>query len=142
MAGFVAFSAVIIFYCVGLSVSRDDSTAIYEFVYNVIIEGTSYEYWGRDDDTKEIILSDGRDHVFEGQIIVQVERETEVFYDFEDDNSYETAVISEGKLEQTYFSDRPEPPGELGYCPACGGPLDIENDGGNGFCIKCALDHN
>lgn len=123
-------------------VYRDDSTVIYEFIYNVTIEGTSYEYWGRDEDTREIIHSDGRDHVFEGQIIVQVEREAEVFYDFEDDNSYETTVISEGKLEQTYFSDRPEPPGELGYCPACGNPLNIENDGGNGGCIKCALDHD
>lgn len=107
-------------------IARDDSTAIYEFVYKVTVEGTSYEYWGRDEDTREIIRSDGRDHVFEGQIIVQVERGAEVFYDFEDDNSYETAVISEGKLEQTYFNDRPEPPGELGYCPACGTPLDIE----------------
>lgn len=123
-------------------VGRDDSTIIYEFLYNVVIEGTSYDYWGRDEDTREIILSDGRDHVFEGQITVQVEREAEVFYDFEDDNSYETAIISEGKLEQTYFSDRLEPPGELGYCPACGDPLDIGNDGGNGFCIGCALDHN
>ncbi len=49
--------------------------------------------------------------MFEGQIIVQVERGAGFFYDFEDDNSYETAVISEGKLEQTYFNDRPEPPG-------------------------------
>ena len=38
--------------------------------------------------------------MFEGQIIVQVERGAEVFYDFEDDNSYETAVISEGKLSK------------------------------------------
>lgn len=123
-------------------VGRDDSTVIYEFVYNVTVKGTSYEYWGRDEDTKEIIRSDGRDHVFEGQIVVRVEREAEVFYDFEDDNSYETAVIIGGKLEQTYFSDRPEPPGELGYCPICNEPLNIENDGGNGFCFKCALEHD
>lgn len=60
-------------------IARDDSTAIYEFVYKVTVEGTSYEYWGRDEDTREIIRSDGRDHVFEGQIIVQVERGAEVF---------------------------------------------------------------
>lgn len=123
-------------------IDRNDSTVIYEFIYQVTIEGTSYEYWGRDDDTKEIILSDGRDHIFEGQIVVQVEREAEVFYDFEDDNSYETAVISRGELEQTYAANRPERPGELGYCPSCGRPLDIENDGGNGFCVECALEHD
>lgn len=123
-------------------VNRDDSAVIYEFVFRVAVEGTSYEYWGRDEDTKSIILSDGRDHVFKGQIIVQVEREAEMFYDFEDDNSYETAVIVGGKLEQTDFYDRPEPPGELGYCPGCGIPLNIENDGGNGFCINCALEHD
>ena len=123
-------------------VHRNDSTVIYEFVYNVSIEGTSYEYWGKDEDTKETIRSDGRDHMFEGQITVQVEREAEVFYDFEDDNSYETAVVIEGILKQTYFSDRPEPPGELGYCPNCGKPLNIENDGGNGFCMSCALDYD
>ncbi len=123
-------------------VNRDDSAVIYEFVFQTTVEGTSYEYWGRDEDTKAIIRSDGRDHVFEGQIVVRVEREAEVFYDFEDDNSYETAVIVGGKLEQTCFYDRPEPPGELGYCPICGRPLNIENDGGNGFCINCALGHD
>lgn len=123
-------------------VDRYDSTVIYEFVYKVTLEGESYEYWGRDDDTKEIILSGGRDHVFEGRIAVQVEREVEMFYDFEDDNSYETAIIVRGKLNETYFSDKIEPPGELGYCPGCGKPLNIENDGGNGFCIKCAADYD
>ena len=123
-------------------VNRDESTVLYEFVFKVTIKGTSYDYWGRDEDTKNIIRSDGRDHVFEGQIVVRVEREAEVFYDFEDDNSYETAVIIDGELEQTFFEDRPEPPGEFGYCPGCGKPINIENDGGNGFCVNCALDHD
>ncbi len=122
-------------------VNRDDSNVIYEFVYDITLEGTSYEYWGRDEDTRAIIRSDGRDHIFEGQIVVQVGRMAEVYYDFEDDSSFETAVIIRGKLEQTYFSERPEPPGEMGYCPVCCKPLNIENDGGNGFCIKCALEH-
>lgn len=123
-------------------VGRNNSTVIYEFLYQVTIEGTSYEYWGKDYDTKDIILSDGRDHKFEGHIVVQVEREAEIFYDFEDDNSYETAFIVEGRLEQTEYSDRPEPQGELGYCPGCSKPLNIENDGGNGFCIDCAFGYD
>ena len=115
-------------------VDRNDSSVIYRFVYDVTIEGTSYEYWGRDDDTKEIIRSNGCDHVFEGYIVVQVEREVETFYDFEDDNSYETAVIIEGTLKEISYYDRP---GELGFCPECSSPLNIYNDAGTGFCIDC-----
>lgn len=122
-------------------VDRYDDTVIYEFTFQVKLAGTSYEYWGRDDDTKEVITSPGVDHVFEGTIIVQVEREAEMFIDFEDDNSFEKAEIIDGDLEETEHNDRFEDPGELGYCPDCGTPLCTENDGGNGFCINCAGNH-
>jgi conserved uncharacterized protein len=29
----------------------------------------------------------------------------------------------------------------LNYCPDCGVEINFENDGGNGFCINCALNH-
>lgn len=105
---------------------RNDDTVIYEFIYKVTLEGTSYDYWGRDDDTREVIRSDGREHIFEGEIVVEVRREAEAFYDFEDDDSFETAIIIRGMLEETDYYDRQEndiePPGELGYCPDCGCP--------------------
>lgn len=47
-------------------VDQNDRAVIYEFVFRVAVEGTSDEYWGRDEDIKEIIRSDGRNHVFEG----------------------------------------------------------------------------
>lgn len=122
-------------------VDRYDDTVIYEFTFKVQLAGTSYEYWGRDDDTKEVITSPGIDHVFEGTIKVQVEREAEMFIDFEDDNSFEKAEIIDGDLEETEHYDRMEDQGEFGYCPDCGAPLDVENDGGNGFCINCAGEH-
>ena len=122
-------------------IDRYDDTVIYEFNYTVKLTGTSYEYWGRDEDTKEVITSPGVDHVFEGKIIVQVERKAEIFIDFEDDNSFEKAEIIDGDLDETEHHDRMEEPGELGYCPDCGTPLEIENDGGNGFCINCARKH-
>ncbi len=122
-------------------VDRNDDIITYEFTYSVTLEGTSYEYWGRDEDTKEIITSPGIDHVLEGDIMVRVDREADIFLDFEDDDNFETAEIIGGALEETRYSDRVEDPGELGYCPDCGNPLNIENDGGNGFCIACALDH-
>lgn len=122
-------------------IDRNNSTVVYNFSYKVTLEGTSYDYWGRDEDTREIIRSDGRDHVFEGTIIVQVQREAEIFFDFEDDNSYETAIIIDGHFEELEYVDRSEPPGELGYCPDCGRPLGVGNDDGNGFCNKCAWNH-
>ena len=30
---------------------------------------------------------------------------------------------------------------EYNICPDCGEKFDMENDGGNGFCIKCAQNH-
>jgi len=122
-------------------VDRYENTVVYEFNYNVKLAGTSYDYWGRDDDTKEVITSPGVDHVFEGIITVQVERQAEMFIDFEDDNSYENAEIIDGDLEETEHNDRMEEPGKLGFCPDCGTPLDVENEGGNGFCINCAWEH-
>ena len=130
-------------FIMGHRVDRDDDTVTYEFTYTVTLEGTSYEYWGRDEDTKEVIRSEGRNHSFEGYIIVEVSREAEIFYDFEDDDSFETAIIDRGLLEETKYEDvyDPELPGELGYCPDCGRPLNSNNDGGNGFCIDWACEH-
>ncbi len=122
-------------------VDRYDNTVLYEFVFKVKLAGTSYEYWGRDDDTKEVITSLGVDHIFEGNIKVAVEREADIFIDFEDDNSFANAEIIDGNLEETEHNERIEEPGEFGYCPDCGTPLDIENDGGNGFCVNCAWNH-
>lgn len=123
-------------------VERDNSKVVYEFTYNVTLEGTSFEYWGRDEDTKEVIRSNGRDHVFEGDVTVEVQRDVEIFYDFEDDDNFETAVIIRGNLLEIEAADRQEPPGEMGYCPACGKPLDIYNDAGTGFCVACSQDND
>lgn len=99
--------------------------------------------WKQNADGDSVFWGDySPNYEYGGQIVVQVEREAEVFYDFEDDNSYETAIISGGKLKQTYSSERSDSPGELGYCPRCGEPLNVENDGGNGFCINCAGDYD
>ena len=118
-------------------VNREEDMVIYEFKYMVRIEGVSYDYWGRDDDTKEIICSDGRDHVFEGPIFVTVERQVESFYDFEDDDSFEAARIVRGEIKELSYSDRLPDPGEYGYCSYCGDPLTESNYAGNGFCINC-----
>lgn len=125
-------------------IDRNNDEITYHFKYQVTARGTSYEYWGRDDDTKEVIRSYGTDHVFEGIIIVEVIREADIYLDFEVDSGFEKAVIFSGELEEIEYEElwpyEPEP-GELGFCPDCGCPLNVDNDGGNGFCFRCAPEH-
>lgn len=125
-------------------VDRDCDIVTYHFQFQVTAEGTSYEYWGRDDDTREVFRSYGTDHVFEGIITIEVTRETDIYLDFEDDSDFETAEIVCSDLEETEYNERWEEeisePGELGFCPECSCPLNVENDVG-GFCVKCAPNH-
>lgn len=121
-------------------IERDDDRVVYEFIYFVALRGISHEYWGRDDDTREIITSPGRDHKFEGYITIRVEREVQMFFDFEDDNSFDNAEIVSGDIKEISYSDYYDgfdEPGEFGYCPDCGVPLNVDNDS-SGFCIDCA----
>lgn len=121
-----------------IQLERDDNLITYHFKYNVFAEGISFTYWGRDDDTKEILLSPGRAHEFEGQITVKVTRDVETYYDFLDTTDYESSEILSGNLVETSYQDL-----DCGYttCPDCGCPIDYDNDGGNGFCTKCAPIH-
>lgn len=123
-------------------IERHDNLATYEFKYEVTIEGTSFDYWGRDDDTREIYLSPARYHEFKGNIIVLVERQVEMFYDFENDNEFESATILNGELHEISFYDSNQDYydeySELGVCPCCGNMLNLENNSGDGFCINCS----
>jgi len=126
-------------------VDRDENNITYVFEYNVTAEATSFEYWGRDDDSKEIILSPGASHQFKGNIKVEVVREADLFLDFESDNGFETAEILEGNLVETdyqpYFEEDEPLDGAYTSCPDCGCQINLENDGGNGFCSMCAHEH-
>ncbi|MEE1056450.1 MAG: PIN domain-containing protein [Acutalibacteraceae bacterium] len=124
-------------------VDRYDDIVTYNFRYLLTVSGTSYEYWGRDDDTREIITSPGRNHEFEGEFIVQVQRKADIFLDYTCDSSFISVEILSGDLREINYHDvfDYDEPGELGYCPDCGCPLDFDNDVGNGFCSKCAWKH-
>ena len=122
-------------------IARDDETITYHLIYDIVAEGVSFEYWGRDDDTKEVILSGGIHHVFNGQIEVEITREANVYLDFEADGGFETARIISGDLKEVEFTDYDEEAeyGELGPCPKCGRPLTYENSMG-AFCNICYLE--
>lgn len=126
-------------------VDRDEENIVYVFKYNITAQATSYDYWGRDDDTKEIILSNGYYHKFEGQIEIEVIREADIFLDFEADKGFESAEILKGDLVEIeytpYYENEEELEGAYSNCPDCASQINYYNDGGNGFCINCAPNH-
>ena len=122
---------------------RNDTEMIYVLSYQVTLSATSSDYWGRDDDTKEIITSPPNQHVFEGIIQLRVTRIVDDFVDLLYDNSFNDVTIISGELEQTQFISGMEDeydPYEHGgnYCPKCGKPITFDNDALNGFCVECS----
>lgn len=122
-------------------IERHNSEIVYQFKYTVEAEGISYDYWGRDDDTKELILSPGAYHRFMGTILVNVTRELETFIDYGEDSDFETVEIVSGDLKEieyeNYSTDESDAPEGYTYCPHCGNPMNFENDAGTGFCVEC-----
>lgn len=125
-------------------IDRDENEITYNFKYRITIRGKSYDYLGRDDDNKEVILSPANNHTFRGSIEVEVIRNIDIFADLAEDNSFSIARIIGGNLEQiefeAYNSDGDYDDAE-NYCPDCGKPMTIENDAGTGFCTKCSPNH-
>lgn len=85
---------------------EDGVRIVYELEYEVEIYCSSYEYWGRDEDTKEVITSPGIKHTFEGNMIVSAERiikkkEVEENRNYLKENSeYNNIKIIENNIEQ------------------------------------------
>ena len=127
-------------------IDREDDRIIYQFKFYVEAEGTSFDYWGRDDDTKQVILSPGAYHKFEGNIIVEVQRTIETFIDYNDDSDFESVEIVSGELKEIEYkpysdADYDDVPDAYDTCPDCGKQINHENDAGTGFCIECSPNH-
>ena len=123
---------------------REGNKIYYDITYRVVMTGYSFDYWGRDDDTKEVITSPAFEHEVTGNVVVRVEREVDMFIDFEDTN-YESAEIVDTAFEETHFKsaysdydDEPDPDAE--YCPDCGVKMTYENSAG-AFCVDCMDRH-
>lgn len=121
---------------------RNDNEMTYRLLYEVEVSATSCEYWGRDEDTKEIITSPENQHTFTGTVELQVTRVVTDFVDLLYENEFDDVFIVDGNLTQTNFVDGNKElydQYEVGenYCPKCGKVLSIENDALNGFCVEC-----
>lgn len=126
-------------------IERDGDQIIYNLVYDVELSGFSYDYWGRDDDSKEIIVSPAFQHGVKGTVTISVVRTVDMLMDFSYSNEYDSAEIISTDFEETDYNPSNEFDDDLedafDTCPDCGGKINIENDGGNGFCRDCAPDH-
>ena len=126
-------------------IDRDGEYVWYDFAFHVKAEGTSSDYWGYDREDRETIYSPSIDHVFEGDIHVEVTRKVNVFLDFEGDGSYEEVKLAseDGCLKEISFRDHmddeipQDKAGPFGICPDCGRPITYENRGRSGFCTEC-----
>ena len=115
-------------------------------VYDVEMSGSSYDYFGRDDDSKDIILSPAYRHGVTGEISISVFRTVNMFMDFEYSDEYDSCEIISGDFEENYYrscfeEDEDYISDAYNKCPNCGRKINAENDAGNGFCCDCAPNH-
>lgn len=123
--------------------NREDQKVYYILTYWVKLSAYSFEYSGKDDETKDVILSPGAYLEFEGKIQVALNRNVDIFVDFENEDSFEDVEIVEGNLGETVYKPCIEEDEEEYFngayttCPICARPINHLNDAGNGFCIEC-----
>jgi len=86
-------------------IRRDGDSAVYRLTYSVTMRGTSHDYWGRDDDTKEAVLSPGCEHEIAGMVVVQLNREATITTDFKNDNEFRCAKLFEASFHEVGFID-------------------------------------
>ncbi|BDU50944.1 PIN-like domain-containing protein [Haliovirga abyssi] len=139
--------------------------ANYKLKFQIKLDAFSRIYWGRDSDTKEVILSDNTiTHHLKGYVDIEISREIELFSDDINEN-YEIRIddiyiemeeesftdsadlcVECGKNEGIFFNSRGEPicnscmnDDSNGFvCPACGLKKSREFDALNGFCTSCS----
>ncbi len=102
----------------------DSGIATYIFSYFINISGVSHEYWGRDDDTKEIITSPGRQHECSGRIDVLVTRALDTVINWNDDFEYQDVEIQTTSITEDSYED--EDSDFDVYCAECGQKVGYE----------------
>ena len=109
----------------------------YELEYNVDVSCFSYDYWGRDDDTREVITSPPRSNFISGYIRILITRtvnKNEIEYLKEDkvykiDGIVDCHLIPQCRNEQSPFN-----------CSKCGMEYSSINQDAGGICINCCYD--
>lgn len=102
----------------------DSGTATYIISYFIRISGVSYEYWGRDDDTKEIITSPGRRHECSGKVEVLVTRALDTVINWNENFEYQDAEIETASITEDSYEDA-DSDFDI-YCAECGKKMGYE----------------
>ena len=112
-----------------------ENKAIYLLKVLVNINGYSKEYWGKDDDTKQIIFSDGYIHDLEGEITVKLIRDADTYMeDLLTDTSFSKLEIISGSLKENDCYSAED------LCVECGKNIgQIIHRNGGMVCNDCAV---
>lgn len=112
----------------------DEDEISYLLTFELQTTATSYEYWGRDDDTKEIIRSPGMIHILKGEIIVEVTRDICMEEIVDGDTNYKICKIVYGDLKEIESYDSED------LCVQCGENIGCYfNKDGEPICDKCMV---
>lgn len=121
----------------------DSSIATYIFSYFIKISGVSHEFWGRDDDTKEIITSPGRLHECSGTIEILVTRALDSVINWNDDFECQDAEIHKTSITEDAYKDN-DSDFDV-YCNECGERIGYKWEvfytdyQGNPLCDNCMV---
>ncbi len=111
-----------------------DGQATYIVEFNLTLEAYSRRYWGRDEDTREILLSPKRIHTLNGNIRARISRSIDSYVDESINScSYDELEIVSGDLqeEESYSEEQ--------LCVECGREVgDYQNYFGEPICHNCA----
>ena len=86
-------------------INVESGIAKYIMSYSIKLSGVSHEYWGRDDDTKEVITSPGRQHECSGRVDVLVTRELDTVINWNDDFEYQDVEIYDASITEDEYED-------------------------------------
>ena len=109
----------------------------YELEYNVDVSCFSYDYWGRDDDTREVITSPPRSNFISGYIRILITRtinKNEIKY-LKEDKEYKVDGIVDYHLIPQYRNEQ-----SPFNCSKCGIEYSSRDQDTGGICINCCFD--
>ncbi|MBE6151257.1 MAG: hypothetical protein E7162_05555 [Firmicutes bacterium] len=121
-----------------------DEVIYYLVDYTLDMKGESYDYYGRDDDTKEVVLSPPIEHSIEANISLLVKKEINSYFDFSSDDyevcgtiKKEIKVVTYTPYDDMLYYENEIDDSQNSICPKCGKIVLNENMSGTGFCINC-----
>lgn len=122
----------------------DSGIATYIISYFIKMFGVSYDCWGIDNNTEDIITSPGRMHECSGRVDVSVTRKVDTAINWNEDFDYQDAMIHETFIKEDGYEDE-DSEFDIYYCSECGEKIGYEwevnqrDNEGNPLCDSCMV---